>query len=200
MSVQTVKRQMSGNVPWWRAVNKFWLTLTVFFSLCSAVTSSSVHPSLHLFLESWNPLVLQGKGDRLWWSSFCLLCVPLLRGRLVGTVEVSGRLLVRSSRVWTQCQEGKISALILDKELLLPIDLGRVIRSYPNHLESIVLQWKELFTRGKKKHSRQMTIFPGVEFQASSPKGQTVQCSKSTISDSTGLNYHVKCYSSWEDN
>jgi len=42
--------------------------------------------------------------------------------------------------VLTRCQGGKTSATILEKQLLLPINLGRVIRPFPDYLESIILQ------------------------------------------------------------
>jgi len=86
------------------------------------------------------------------------------------------------SGVLTQCQGGKTSAMILKKQLFLPINLGKVIRSFPNYSESITRQRERLFTSGK--HSRQQSIFPGVDVPASSPQGQKP---KSYISDSTGL-------------
>ena len=49
--------------------------------------------------------------------------------------------------VLTHLHQGrKTSAMILEKQLLLPINLGRVIRSFLHYLESIVL---EIFTSGK---------------------------------------------------
>jgi len=39
--------------------------------------------------------------------------------------------------------------MILEKQLLLPINLGRVIRPFPNYLESIIRQRERLFTSGK---------------------------------------------------
>ena len=51
--------------------------------------------------------------------------------------------------VLTQCQGGKTSAVIWEKQLLLPINLGRVIRPFPNYLESIILQREKLFSSGK---------------------------------------------------
>jgi len=89
---------------------------------------------------------------------------------------------VEFSCVLTQCQGGKTSAVILAKQLLLPINLGRVIRPLPNYLESIILQKERLFISGK--HSRQLSMFPEVDVPASSPQGQNP---KSYISDSTGL-------------
>jgi len=44
------------------------------------------------------------------------------------------------SGIFTQCQGGKTSAAILQKQLLFPINLGRVIRQFPNYLDSIILQ------------------------------------------------------------
>jgi len=72
--------------------------------------------------------------------------------------------------------------MISEKQLLLPINLGRVIRPFPNYLESIILQGERLFTSGK--HSGQLSILPGVDVPASSPQGEKA---KSYISDSTGL-------------
>lgn len=40
--------------------------------------------------------------------------------------------------VLTQCQGEKMSALILEEQLLLPISLERVIRAFPNNLKSII--------------------------------------------------------------
>ena len=51
--------------------------------------------------------------------------------------------------VLTQWQEGKTPAIILEKYLLLPIYLRRVIRQFPDNLESIILQRERLFTNGK---------------------------------------------------
>jgi len=43
--------------------------------------------------------------------------------------------------------QGQTSAMIL---LLLPINLRRVIRLFPNNLEFIILRWERLFTTGKR--------------------------------------------------
>ena len=58
------------------------------------------------------------------------------------------------------------------RELLLPINLKRAIRLFPNYLESIILQWEQLFP--SEKHSRQLPIFPGVNILASSLQGQNI--------------------------
>lgn len=47
----------------------------------------------------------------------------------------------------TQCRRGKTSAVISEKQFLLPINLRRVTRPSPNHL--IVLQRGRLFSSGK---------------------------------------------------
>ncbi|MEQ2275883.1 hypothetical protein XENORESO_010326 [Xenotaenia resolanae] len=85
--------------------------------------------------------------------------------------------------------------MTLQKQLLLPFNLGGVRRSSPNHLKSIILQRGRLFLRGK--HLRQLPIFPGVDVPADSAQGQSVnqrnyQKPKSSISDSTGLSKQVK--------
>jgi len=49
---------------------------------------------------------------------------------------------------------------ILEKQLLLLINLGGIIRPFTNMLESIILQRERLFSG---KHSGQLPIFPGVE-------------------------------------
>ena len=46
----------------------------------------------------------------------------------------------------------------------------------PNYVESVILQRERLFTSGK--YSRQLSIFQGMNVPASSPQGQTVQCSE----------------------
>ena len=51
--------------------------------------------------------------------------------------------------VLTRCQGGKRAAMTLEQQLLLPINLGRVIRPFPNYLECIILQRERLFTSGK---------------------------------------------------
>jgi len=66
------------------------------------------------------------------------------------------------------CQGGKTSAVILQKQLLLPINLGKVW--------SPSFYRERLFTSGKK--SRLFSIFPGVDVPASWSQGQTVRCSE----------------------
>ena len=78
--------------------------------------------------------------------------------------------------VLTQRQGGKTSAMILEKQLLLPINLGRVIRPFPNYLESIIPLRERLFE--SRKHWRRLTIFREVDVKESSPQGQTVQCAE----------------------
>ena len=51
--------------------------------------------------------------------------------------------------VLTQCQGGKTPAVILEKQLLLPINLGKVKRPFADYLQSIVKQRERLFTSGK---------------------------------------------------
>lgn len=41
---------------------------------------------------------------------------------------------------------------------------------------------KRLFT--SRKHLKQLSIFPGVDVPANSPQGQTMKCSKETVSTS----------------
>lgn len=55
-----------------------------------------------------------------------------------------------------QCEGGETPAMISEKPLLLLIDLGRVIGSFPFYLKSIILQSESLFTRGK------LTMSPNV--------------------------------------
>lgn len=45
---------------------------------------------------------------------------------------------------WLNAKQGK-SAMILEKQLLLPINLGKVISPFPNHLKSIIPQYGRLF-------------------------------------------------------
>lgn len=73
--------------------------------------------------------------------------------------------------VFTECQGGMTSAVVSDKQLLLPISLVKVIRLFPKHFKLITLQWKILFTGGK--HPRQSPVFPGVDMPVNSPQGQT---------------------------
>ena len=70
-------------------------------------------------------------------------------------VEVLSVCWSEHSGVLTQCQGGKTSVMILEKQLLLPINLGRVIRPFTNHLESIILQRERLFTSGNIQDSCQ---------------------------------------------
>ena len=80
--------------------------------------------------------------------------------------------------------------MISEKRLLLPINLGRVIRSFPNYLESIILQRERLFTSGK--HSGQLSIFPGVDVPASSPQGEklkTLQIASNMLSEASAKNH-----------
>ena len=77
---------------------------------------------------------------------------------------------LKHSGVLTQCQRGKTSAMTLEKQLLLPINLGRVIRPFPDYLESIILQRERLFTSGKH---RQLSVLPCLDVPASSLRGQT---------------------------
>ncbi|MEQ2195948.1 hypothetical protein XENOCAPTIV_020918 [Xenoophorus captivus] len=66
--------------------------------------------------------------------------------------------------VFTRHQAGNSSK----QKLLLPISLGRIIRSSPNYVKSIVLQRGRLFLRGK--HLRHLPVFPGVDVQQIQPK------------------------------
>jgi len=68
--------------------------------------------------------------------------------------------------VLTPNKGGKTSAMILEKQLLLPINLGSVIRAFPNYLELFVPNRLEIFP-----------IFPGVDVPASSPQGQNPKSS-----------------------
>lgn len=76
-----------------------------------------------------------------------------------------------------------------EQQLLLLVNMGRVIRSFPNSMKSIILQWESLFRSGE--HSRHMSALPEVDIPANSPQSQTKQSSeklkdaKTYISDST---------------
>ena len=48
------------------------------------------------------------------------------------------------------CQGRIASAMILEKQLLLPISQRRVMRPFLNYLKVIILQWERLFLCGKK--------------------------------------------------
>ena len=65
--------------------------------------------------------------------------------------------------------------MILGKLLLLPINLGRVVRPVQNNLESIMLQRERLFTSGK--YSRQLPIYP-VDVPASSDRAMLLKTTK----------------------
>ena len=75
--------------------------------------------------------------------------------------------------VLTQWQRGRTSAMILEKQLL-PINLVRVRKPFPNYLDSITLRSEQLLTSGK--HSKWLLIFPGADILARSPWCQAVQC------------------------
>ncbi|MEQ2216287.1 hypothetical protein XENOCAPTIV_013777 [Xenoophorus captivus] len=64
------------------------------------------------------------------------------------------------------------------KQVLLSINLGRVIMSSPNHLKSIILQRQRLFP--SEKHLRQLPVFPGVDVAADSAQGQSVKLREMT--------------------
>lgn len=57
-----------------------------------------------------------------------------------------------------------------DNHLLLSINLGSLIMSFPNNLESITQQWWKLFI--SCKHSRQLSILLAEDVPASSLQGQ----------------------------
>lgn len=90
--------------------------------------------------------------------------------------------------------------MILEKQGVAAINLGRVIWPFPNQLKSVILQRRRLITRGR--HSKETPILQGMDIQGNSPHGQTVYYSKKLqatqelcyTSDSTGLRYHVKLY------
>lgn len=73
--------------------------------------------------------------------------------------------------VLVQSQGKKTSAIILEKHLLVVINLGRVIRAFAKNLKSTV---RKIFTYGK--HSKQFPVFPGADILANSSQGQRVQC------------------------
>ena len=50
-------------------------------------------------------------------------------------------------------------AMLLEKQLLLPISMGNITRWFSNNLEFIILQWERLFRN--RKHSRQLTTLNG---------------------------------------
>jgi len=68
--------------------------------------------------------------------------------------------------------------MILEKQLLLPINLGRIIRPFPNYLESIILYLEKLFT--SKKRSRQL-LKSFQEWTESEKLQQNVKVHDSTI-------------------
>jgi len=61
---------------------------------------------------------------------------------------------------------------------LLPINLGRVMRPFPNNSDSIFLQRERIFTSGK--HLRQLSIFPGVHPKVRPYNAERI-CKKSLI-------------------
>ena len=64
---------------------------------------------------------------------------------------------------------------VLEKKLLLPINLRRVTRPFLNTLNSVTVK-EQLFTW--RKHWRQLSIFPGMGFPTTSYQRQTVRCLK----------------------
>ena len=56
---------------------------------------------------------------------------------------------LKHSGVFTQRQGGQTSAMILEKQILLLINLGRLIGPFPNNLMYAIPQWERLFTVGK---------------------------------------------------
>ena len=78
--------------------------------------------------------------------------------------------------------------MILEKQLLLPINLGRVLKLFPNYLESIILQRERLITKGKTLKS--VVSLPKSGFSSKlRPYNAQRNCKKPKgyISDSTGL-------------
>lgn len=47
--------------------------------------------------------------------------------------------------VLTWCKGGQTSAMMLKKQLLLPINLGRALRPFPKNFTSIIPQWTRSF-------------------------------------------------------
>ena len=83
-------------------------------------------------------------------------------------------LLIWSIQVcWHNTKDDIDISKILEKYLLLPINLGRVRRSFVNNVESTILQWERLFISGK--HLRESSVFS----PASSPQGKSDQRSES---------------------
>lgn len=59
---------------------------------------------------------------------------------------------VEHSVVSTQRQRGKTSAIILQKRLLLPVNLGRVTKPFLNNLKSIIPQVKSIQDCSQPSH------------------------------------------------
>lgn len=60
--------------------------------------------------------------------------------------------------------------------MLLPINLGRVFRPFPNSLKSIILQQEGLFRSGRQL--RELPVFPGVDVPANSDHGMFRETAK----------------------
>lgn len=57
--------------------------------------------------------------------------------------------------------------MILEKQLLLPICLGRVTSRFPNNLKTIILPWEQSFT---SRNWTQLPNFPEVDIPANLPQ------------------------------
>lgn len=97
--------------------------------------------------------------------------MQLIKGSNVSTSIKAGVLVCRSGTF--KC--ALTSTLTSEQHLLLPINLGRVLRTFLNNLKSIILLHERLFTSGK--HSGQLPVFLGVNALANSQQGSSMQCS-----------------------
>lgn len=80
--------------------------------------------------------------------------------------------------------------MILKKQLSLPNNLGKVIRSFPDSLKSINLLWERLFRSGKYS---QPPIFTGVDVPGNSPQCQAVQKTLSLWKENSSKTYLESC-------
>jgi len=90
--------------------------------------------------------------------------------------------------VLIQGKGGYSSAMILENKLLLPINLGGVLRPFLSYLEFNILQWKKRFTN--ENHSKQLPLFSEVHIPSKFiPESDCIMLKepKCFITDSAGL-------------
>lgn len=92
------------------------------------------------------------------------------------TQEYLGSFLMWTMKVHENSTKEELHQIRSEKQLLLPVNLGRIIRHFPNKMESIILQRERLFTSGKAA-TNELPMFPWVEV-----RGQSTIASKTGFS------------------